>query len=208
MSLQSKLFRHAYKYKRKFINACIMRIRFGKRPPRAIQAYKTYIFKSMKDIVAKNIHNYLNLLNNGTSCRDIPEYDELVSECYLVFETCVSKFVVNKRNNFYFYFNKSLSRKFYRLYQKELNMTNVELSDDVRAYHPKLHDNGTPDYIETLMDSMGFSRVEKAVCRSKMKGEKISDFLKSHKTCNERKYNNALKHIKQVMAQLQETGQL
>ena len=59
---QRKIFKKDYKYKRKFINTCIMRIRHGNRSAETIRGYKTYIFKTMKNIVMKNILKiHLNL---------------------------------------------------------------------------------------------------------------------------------------------------
>ena len=46
--MNRKLFRKDYKYKRKFINACIMRIRFGHRSDETVLGYKTYVFKAMR----------------------------------------------------------------------------------------------------------------------------------------------------------------
>ena len=108
--MAKKLLRREFIYKRKFINACILRIRFGRRSERTIQGFKTYIFKSMKTIIEKNIQNYINLLN-GSPCRQIPEYDEILSECWLVFEDCINKYKVKKYNNFYFYFNNLTQRQ-------------------------------------------------------------------------------------------------
>lgn len=180
-----------------------MRIRYGQRSIRTINGYKMYIFKSMKDMITKNINNCLNLIKNGTSSRDCPEFDELLSECYLVFETCLTKFKVRKNHNFYFYFNKSLSRNFYRLYKREIDMPRIELSEEIGACHSDLRDNRSVDYTQSLLDSLGFSQLEKEICQSKMNGEKKSDFMKRNPSCDDRKYNGALKRIKQVIIELQ-----
>ena len=62
----------------------------------------------MKDIVKKNIANYLNLLNN-TEAKDMPDRDELVADCYIIFDKCLEKYIIKGNYNFYFYYNKSLS---------------------------------------------------------------------------------------------------
>lgn len=196
-----RFLRREYKYNRKFINVCIMRIRFGKRSEKAIRGYKTYVFKAMRDIVKKNIQNYLNLLN-GSPCRDIPEYDEIISECYIVFDKCLEKYKVTKYNNFYFYFNKALSRNFYRCYQKELNFPNVELSSEIATVHPDLASHKSVDTTELLLHNLKFSEIEIMVCRSRLNGEKGTEFLRKNKEITQKQYNDAMKNIKDVLLQM------
>lgn len=204
--MAKKIFRKEYKYKSKFINACIMRIRYGKRSERTICGYKTYIFKAMKNIVNKNICNYINLLN-GTPCRSIPEYEEVLSECYIIFDKCLEKYKITKYNSFYFYFNKALSRNFYRLYQKELNKPSVELSDEMVSVHPMLSIDGSVETMELLFHNLGLTKLEKKICRSKLKGEKGTEFLKKNKHISNKKYTDTLKKIKDLLTDLIQKGQ-
>lgn len=204
--MAKKIFRKEYKYKRKFINACIMRIRYGKRSERTIRGYKTYIFKAMKNIVNKNICNYINLLN-GTPCRSIPEYEEVLSECYIIFDKCLEKYKITKYNSFYFYFNKALSRNFYRLYQKELNMPSVELSNEMASVHPMLSINGSVETMELLLHNLCLNKLEKKICRSKLKGEKGTEFLRKNKRISNKKYTDTVKKIKDLLTDLIQKGQ-
>jgi len=193
-----KFLRKEYKYKRKFINACILRIRFGGRDEKTVRGFKTYIFKAMKGIVDKNIYNYLNLLN-GSPCRELPEYNEVLSECWIIFDKCLSKYKVTKYNNFYFYFNKALSRNFFRCYNKEINFPSSELTDEMSVVHPALSHNPHLDTEEVLFDNLRFSKLEKRICRSRMKGERISEFLKKNKRVTAKQYNAALLNIKRII---------
>ena len=122
MSLESVLFRRDFYYNLKFVEKCIKIIQTSNNEKR-VKAYKSLVFKMMKSIVKKNVANYLNLLRN-VDYPDIPERDELISDCYVVFDKCVSKFLVDKGYNFYFYFNKSLSRNFFREYYKKIQNNN------------------------------------------------------------------------------------
>lgn len=198
---QRNIFKKDYKYKRKFINACIMRIRFGKRNDATIRGYKTYIFKAMKDIVNKNICNYVKLLE-GSPCRRIPEYNEILSECYIIFDKCLEKYEVKKYNSFYFYFNKAMSRKFYKCYQKEVNMPHTELSDEMSAVLPCLFDNKNVDGIELLFYNLGIKGLERDVCLSKLRAERGTEFLKKRKDVTQKQYNNALRNIKELLKDL------
>lgn len=203
---QRKIFKKEYKYKRKFINACIMRIRFGHRSDKTIQGYKTYIFKAMKDIVNKNICNYINLLE-GSPCRSIPEYDEILSDCYIIFDKCLEKYKVSKNNSFYFYFNKAMSRRFYKCYQREINMPSTELSTEMSAVLPSLSDKSSVDTVNLLLDNLNIHGFERVVCISRLNGEKGTEFLKKHKRITQRRYNEALKNVRDLLKDLLQNNQ-
>ena len=177
-----------------------MKIRYGRRKPMTIRGYKMYIFKAMKDIVEKNIQNYLNLLN-GSPCRDIPEYNEVLSECYIVLDKCLEKYKVSKYNDFYYYFNKALSRNFYRCYQKEVNFPKSELTDVIEITHPKLSKEDS-DSVELLLHNLNFTDFEKVVCRSKLNGEKGAEFLRKNKEITQKQYNEAMNKIRKALLQL------
>lgn len=198
MKSQRHIFKKDYKYKRKFINACILRIRFGKRSERTIRGYKTYIFKAMRGIVDKNICNYVNLLQ-GSPCRSIPDYNEILSECYIIFDKCLEKYKVRKYNNFYFYFNKAMGRKFYKNYQKEINMPSTELSDEMSAVLPSLHYKKNVDSVELLLHNLGIKSLERRICLSRLKGERGTEFLKRNKKVSQKQYNEALSHVRALL---------
>ena len=95
MSLENAYFKKDYLYKAKYINKYIAITRFSKSEKR-IKSYKNLIFKMMKDIVKKNISNYLNLLK-GTYRKDtLPDRDELVADCYVIFDKCLDKYIISK----------------------------------------------------------------------------------------------------------------
>lgn len=198
-SLENTLFKGNYRYKVKFVNKCIKIIRYSGKESR-IRAYKNLLFKMMKDIVKKNIGNYINLLRN-TEVKYVPTRDELVSECYLVFDKCVSGFLMDGNCNFYFYFNKSLSRNFYRLYQKEVARSNshVEVTEVLEIVNSGFHDNSEPDTMELLMSTLNFDELDKRICRSKLLGEKCSEFLKKNSDVNKVEYSNSVKKIRLIL---------
>jgi hypothetical protein len=165
-----------------------------------------FIFKMMKDVVKKNICNYTNLLN-GTPCREIPTHDEMIADCYVMFDKCVEKFKVSKTNNFYFYFNKSMSRNFYRDYQKELQNSQTELTDAIATMHPQLHDNREPDTMEALMENLNFSEIEMRIIRSRLNGQKTSEFLEENPDVTNGQYSRSLKRMKDMIRYYQEKGE-
>lgn len=208
MSLESMYFRADYHYRAKFVNKCIAIIRYSNNEKR-VKAYKNLVFKMMKDIVKKNIANYLNLLQN-TEAKDMPDRDELVAECYIIFDKCLEKYVIKGEYNFYFYFNKSLSRNFYRDYQKELQRSNgnVEISESLEAVNKGFHDYREPDTTEMLMTHLGLDELEKKICRSRMLGQKTSEFLKENPDITNVQYSRCLKKIKEILIEAKEKREM
>ena len=151
----------------------------------------------MKSIVKKNVANYLNLLRN-VDYPDIPERDELISDCYVVFDKCVSKFLVDRGYNFYFYFNKSLSRNFFREYYKKIQNNNAteDITGVMMIVNRSFHVGESRGSVDLLLDNLHFTYLEKRICHSKMNGQKISDFLKNNTDVSNSQYARALKGIK------------
>lgn len=208
MSLESMYFKKDYHYKAKFVNKCIAIIRFSKDEKR-IKAYKNLVFRMMKDIVKKNISNYMNLLQ-GTYRKDtMPNRDELVADCYIIFDKCLEKYIINKKYNFYFYYNKSLSRNFFRCYQKELQRSSgVEITEALMTVHSGFHDLRQPDTVELLLCNLGLSDLEKRICKSRMLGKKTSEFLEENLDVTNGQYSKSLKNIKEILISFQEKGEL
>jgi len=170
-------------------------------------AYKNYVFRMMKDIVKKNTCNYINLLTS-INVRDIPERDELITDCYIMFDKCITKYKVCSGNNFYFYYNKSMSRNFFRNYQRKLNTNSVELTDAMTVAHPNLHCHKQPDTTEILMDGLQFDEIEKRIIRSRMNGQKTAEFLAENTDVNNGQYSRKLKRIKNILIYQKEIGGL
>lgn len=203
-NLENTYFKKNYRYRVKFVNKCLKIIRCSEKESR-INAYKNLLFKMMKDIVKKNIANYLNLLRNA-EVKDVPARDELVSECYIIFDKCVSGFTINKNHNFYFYFNKSLSRNFYRSYQKEVFRKNnsVEVTDVLEIVNSGFHDYREPDTMDLLMSTLQFNEIDKRICRSKLSGQNLSDFFKNNPDIRKTDYYESLKKIKAILIKYRE----
>lgn len=210
MSLESMYFKKDYHYKSRLVNKWIAIIRGAEKVEnhKRARAFKNLVFKMMKDIVKKNICNYLNLLQN-TERKDMPERDELIADCYIIFDKCLSKFKIGKGFNFYFYFNKSLSRNFFRDYQKELNRNKkVEITEALENVNSGFHDNKEPDTTEVLMLNLGFSEIEMRICRSRVLGQKTSEFLEDNEDITPAQYSKGLKRVKEILIIYQEKGEI
>lgn len=204
MSLERKIFKRKFVYRQKFINACILRIKYGHRSERTIRGYKMYIFKMMHDIILKNVCNFINLLSNGTNVREVPTRDDVLADAYIMFDKCIEKFQVKRGNNFYYYLNKSLSRNFFREYQR--TQKRVELTDAMEVVNPDLHYN-SHNYESILsMKNLDFSDIEKRIAISRINGEQISEFLKKNNDITKLQYQMAIMRMKMVISKAKEEG--
>lgn len=208
MSLEDKYFCKDYEYEAKFVNKYIAIIRFSKNEER-VSAYKDLVFKMMKDIVKKNISNYMNLLSGTCIKDDLPDRCELIADCYIVFDRCLELFKITKKNNFYFYFNKSLGRNFYRQYQKTLTMCkNVYLTEALTTVNSEFHCKGHVDTNDMIMDNLGLTDLEKLICESRLRGERTADFLEKNEGVNSGQYSRSLRRIKSIVIHFKDKGQI
>lgn len=209
MSLESTYFQTNFRYKADFVNKCIGIIQEGD-VQRSV-AYKNLLFRMMKDVVRKNIANYLNLIQSiEKRPENIPTRDEMLAESYLVFDKCVHLFKLEKGMNFYFYFNKSLARTFYLNYQHRLrNCKDTEITDALETVSESFHTKQVGDStMELLLHGLGFSELESRICKSKLSGQRVQDFLKENTDITGTMYSVAMQRIKSVLIQYKKRGEL
>jgi hypothetical protein len=163
----------------------------------------------MKDIVKKNISNFLNLLR-GIDSPDIPERDDLVTNCYITFDKCLEKYIVGRGYNFYFYFNKSLSRNFFREYQREMQRSNAsaEVTEAMSYVSKEMRVDAVHSSVDFVMDNLQFTPLEKKICHSKMSGQRASDFLKMNPEVTNSQYSRALKSVKNKLLLAKENNEI
>lgn len=195
-SLEHRIFKRDFLYRQRFINVCILRIKYGHRSERTVRGYKMYVFKMMHDIVKKNICNFINLIMYGTNNSEIPTHDDVLTSVYIMFDKCLYKYKVRRKNKFYYYFNKALSRYFYREYCKILKRSNIELTNAMEVVHPRLRLESDHYNVDVLMDNLNFNELERKIVVSRMKGQKIVDFLAENEGITNNQYTAALKHMK------------
>ena len=199
MSLENAYFKVDFFYNAPLVEKYVKIIQTSKSPKR-VRAFKNLVFMMMKNIVKKNIANYVNLLRNS-EVEDLPAHHALVGDCYLIFDKCVYKFILGRGYNFYFYFNKSLSRNFFRDYQRETQHNNftTEITDVMTIVNSSFHSSEERGSVDLLMDQLGFTDLEKRVCKSRILGQKTSEFLKSNPDITNSQYSRTLKVVKEKL---------
>lgn len=201
MNLENIYFRKDFYYNAPLVEKSIHIIQTSDSPRRQ-QAFKVLVFRMMGDIVKKNIANYLNLLHS-IRFEEIPPRDELVVDCWMVFDKCVNKFIVNRGYNFYFYFNKSLSRNFFREYYKKqkLHATNVDITEVMTVVNKSFRVGESLGSVELLMENLCFTPLEQRVALSRVNGQRAVDFLRIHTEVTNSQYTRALRGVKEKLAQ-------
>lgn len=208
MTLENLYFRKDFYYDAEQVERYIGIIQTSTSPKR-VHAHKNLVFMMMKDIVKKNISNFLNLLR-GIDSPDIPERDDLVTNCYITFDKCLEKYIVGRGYNFYFYFNKSLSRNFFREYQREMQRRNASAKvTEVMSYVSKeMRVDAVHSSVDFVMDNLQFTPLEKKICHSKMSGQRASDFLKMNPEVTNSQYSRALKSVKNKLLLAKENNEI
>lgn len=212
MTLADTIFNIEFKYNAQLVDKLICRIQSDIKEERK-NNIKYLVFKMMKNVVCKNILNYLNLLR-GLNLRveEIPDSDDLISDCYVVYNHCVDKYLVRSGYNFYFYFNKALTRNFFRLYTRAKTKLNRELEiEDESVLYNRIEystSNGSLGSVELLMELLQFNDIEIRICRSRLSGQKNIDFLKENLDVTNSQYNSTLRVIKEKLIKYQQEGEL
>ena len=75
------------------------------------------------------------------------------------------------------------------------------MTEEIKLYHPKLSHNPHLDSEEVIFHTLHLTKLEQKICRSKLKGERISEFLKRNRSCTQAKYHKALARIKFILKQ-------
>ena len=214
MGLESKYFKHNFYYDNARVERFIEIIKSPNSSPQRQQAFKNVVFKMMKDVVKKNMRNYLNLLTNGTSIEkeEIPTEDELVADCYIIFDKCLTKYKLGAGYNFYFYFNKSMSRCFYRSWTKEMVRDNssIEIGEALETVNARFHTSAdhTSNSMNLLLSTFDFNPLELRVIKSRLAGQKTGEFLKANTDVTHNQYSAALKSIKERIQGFRDLGEI
>ena len=204
-------FKHDFPYNARLVEKLIVRAKDERNKNRF--HIKHLVFRMMKEIVNKNIANYINLLRGiHSEAIEIPNSDDLITDCYLVYDKCVDKYIVNSGYNFYFYFNKSLLRNFFRLYTEAVSKIESEMCiEDERVVINRLsYSESAKEYgsVDLMMELLGFNEIEKRICKSRMEKQSSANFLKNNTDITSSQYNSGLKHVKDIITKYKEQGEL
>lgn len=195
LDFSENFFNVGFVYNAKIVNKVIAFIKFSKSERRR-QAFSVLLFKMMHNVVKKNISNYRNLAFKSSNSY-VPEFNELVSDCYIIMMNCVKGYKISKRHNFYFYYNKALSRNFFRDFKRELKHGDgsVMTNDDALKNNTDYSSTCNIDTIDIIFKNYNLTPIEIRLCYHKMEGKKVSDFVEQNGITIST-YNKILKSIR------------
>ena len=76
----------------------------------------------------------------------------------------------------------------------------------MEVVHPNLQYKADNYSVDVVMDNLGFNEIEKRIVHSRMRGQKITEFLRENKDITNNQYSNALKKMKNLITDAQESG--
>ena len=202
-SVESTLFNVSFVYNKDLAQKLIIIMKNKSSSERRKSAIRYLLFKMMKDIIKKNIQNYQNLLRSIEDFQreDIPIIDDLVGYCWEVFHICTERYDPEKGDNFYFFYNKALSRKFYRDYQDKLKemFREPRLDDECDSERISMSSLGGVETVDLIIEVLGLTDIEKRIAISKLKQQRTQDFLNENKDISSVTYSRALASVKEKL---------
>ncbi len=171
--------------------------------------YKLELFNLMSKVVVKNINNYISLAFNSPVTEKCLSREEMQGEAWLIFEKCTTKFKADSTYCFYFYFNKSLSRNFYRMFFNTVQ--GKEKGEKFSDEKKRISSISviSPNYdMDFLLNQLNLDEKELRIIRSKLINEKKIDFLTNNPDFSSGKYYSVLKKVKVTILKLKENGEL
>lgn len=193
-------------YNKNKANALVIKIR-GTKDVGKMNKYRMELFKMMSKIVVKNINNYLKLTLHSPVKDDSNNQDEMQSEAFIVLDNCVKNYKMKADTDFYFYFNSSLNRNFYRMFSELLRKNDrlQVISDYIKVFSGDAKNYAEED-VAFLVDQLGLTEMESRVLFSKVIQQSKQDFLKSNKKMDSQKYQICIANIKIVLTKFKDHG--
>jgi hypothetical protein len=166
------------------------------------------LFAMMSKIVVKNINNYLKLCYNSPVKDESFVSYEMQSEAFLILIKCIEKFKFNKGFCFYFYYNKSLSRSFYKIFSQTIrDKENMGLVSDIIQVRSRKSTNEHYS-VEFVISQFKLDEDELRILDSKLLGQSKIDFLQANKDFNMTKYHKCNQKVKLIIQKFLENGEL
>jgi len=170
-----------------------------------VEDSKLELFRMLGRVVVKNVDNFFYLTSKMNK-EIFHTQDDIVGESYLIFDNCLNKFDLKLNKDFYWYFNKSLTRRILRIierkYHKHMNVDCVDQSNESHMFVNS--NNSTIDFTDYYLDKLGLTDEEQKIVYSKLKKEKVSDFLDTNPDITWNKYFKCLGEVKNKLKPLKD----
>lgn len=169
---------------------------------RKVSAYKYELFKRSAKLLIKAINNFYKLVETIPKDKLIHSQSDIASECWFIFDRCVTNIKVCDHKKYNFYLNTSLNRGVYRIFERNYKKHFDVLSNSEASEVLILTKRISNEVDLTDMDiNNNFSAIEIEIINFKVSGEKLRVFLKKQNLSNNQ-YTEYLDVIKKKMTEL------
>lgn len=169
-----------YSFDRRKANQLIVKIKKGN-SEKVINESKEELFMCLAKIIVKAINNFFNLTKDIADTKILHTREEICSECFIIMSKCVQNSDISSIKKFYFYFNTSLNRGIYRIYQKTYKKHFDVLESSEKTDNLLISKKYSQHIDCSEIDLKGFSEIELEVIKFKISGQKLNIFLKKNK---------------------------
>jgi len=151
----------------------------------------------MGDIVQKSINNFFSLCKEKNIEPSLEE-DDIVSECYLVFMNSIEKIDFKYKTSFHFYYNKSITRFLYRVFEKlAREKVYVRNFEDITIFAQHRTSHNSADFVDYYCEKMRLTKIQKKIVLHKMSPTLSVDEFIAKNRLNKKKYKENLKIVEQ-----------
>lgn len=172
---------------------------------RVVDEAKLEVFLSLRTIVMKNIENFYILSKPYQEI--IHTKDDLISECYIVLDNCISKLDLRKFSTFHWYYNKSLTWRMQRIIENTYYKYrgSVRVDEDLEEFvFSKMFSNSDVDLLDFQLNNFGITEEEKVLMLSKVNKVKIKDYIEENNGMTWNKYFKLFSSIKEKLKTLKD----
>lgn len=170
-----------------------------------IDEYRYKIFGMMRRLVEKNINNYIKFTTNSSVTDLCNNSLEMESEAFILFDNCLKHFTC--KFDFYFYFNKSMSRTFYRMFDNIKRQQEKDIQYRSEKFHLNKDGYSNNDFKMSIFN-LGLDEDEMIVLHSKLNDETKEMFCNNNPKFQMSKYYACTKKIKNLLTSLREQDEL
>lgn len=161
---------------------------------RFIEKHKLLLFCKLGFVVCKNINNVLTKYREQNLLKEmIISKDDLVFECFIVFDRCLMNFDWHRGGDFHWYLNSSLNRELTRILDRHIKKHNK--ADSIDSFvSPGV--NVEFELFGFYFEKLRLTETERNLVMSRMNGERSEDFMKKNGLTTKISFYNTLNSIK------------
>lgn len=168
-------------YNTSLVTAYITLLKTPNTKERVKQQLRMKLLLATSKIVLKAVNNFFCLTKSVPEYKLLHTHDDIVNECYITLDKCVCNLKMEEIRKFHFYLNTGLNRAMHRLYEKSY-IKHFQVIDNTPENEVKTLNKGYNQHVDTSeIDLKDLTEMEWMILEFKLRGDKLSDFLRENK---------------------------